>query len=50
MDPRAARSLDRLLPRLEAQYSEAASPADWNVFRARLVEYFPTLFDCLVPR
>jgi len=48
MDPRAARSLDRLLPRLENEYAAAASPVDWAVFRARLVEHFPALFDCLV--
>jgi amylosucrase len=48
MDPRAARSLDRLLPRLEAQYAAAAPPAEWAAFRARLIEHFPTLFDCLV--
>ena len=48
MDPRAARSLDRLLPRLEAQYVQATPPAAWAAFRARLVAHFPTLFDCLV--
>jgi amylosucrase len=48
MDPRAARSLDRLLPRLEAHFATAESAAPWAVFRARLVEHFPTLFDCLV--
>ncbi len=48
MDPRAARFLDRLFPRLEARYAAAAPPAAWSTFRARLVEHFPALFDCLV--
>ncbi|MER2598151.1 MAG: alpha-amylase family glycosyl hydrolase [Caldilineales bacterium] len=43
----AARSLQRLLPRLEARF--AASPAaDWQSFHARLTEHFPALFSLLL--
>jgi amylosucrase len=47
MDRRASLSLERLLPRLDADFA-AAPVAEWVAFRARLLAHFPTLFDCLV--
>ncbi len=41
----ARRSLDRLRPRLQARFSDAAQ---WQTFEARLDEHFPPLFDLLL--
>jgi amylosucrase len=48
-DP-AERSLSRLLPRVEAQYSEYISghPSEWQIFRDRLQINFRRLFDLLI--
>jgi amylosucrase len=49
IDP-AARTLQRLLPRLEAQFADdcAAHPAEWQVFSERLRTHFPRLFTLLL--
>jgi glycosidase len=43
-----ARSLERLLPRLDARFATDADPADWAAFKARLERHFPTLFPLLL--
>ncbi|MCS6844051.1 MAG: alpha-amylase family glycosyl hydrolase [Caldilineales bacterium] len=43
-----ARSLERLLPRLEARFAAQADPADWAAFRSRLERHFPRLFRLLL--
>ncbi|MCX6030720.1 MAG: alpha-amylase family protein [Chloroflexi bacterium] len=48
MDRRARISLDRLLPRLRAEFT-AADPAAWRVFETRLVANFDHLFGLLLP-
>lgn len=42
------RSLERLLPRLDARFAAQADPADWATFKARLERHFPTLFGLLL--
>lgn len=42
------RSMERLLPRLEARFAAAAAPADWAAFKARLERHFPALFPLLL--
>jgi len=46
MNREAERSLERLLPRLNARFLEAA-PGDWDPFVVRLTENFERLFDLL---
>ncbi len=50
VDP-AARSLERLLPRLDERYRRFADqrPQDWRLFRSRLEANFPRLFNLLLP-
>lgn len=50
VDP-AARSLERLLPRLKERYHRFARlhPQDWQKFIARLQTHFPRLFHLLLP-
>jgi len=38
------RSLERLLPRLEARFASQTSPEQWDVFVRRLKQHFPRLF------
>ena len=47
----AERSLNRLLPRLEARFADysAAHPQEWLVFQQRLKNHFPSLFALLLP-
>jgi len=40
-------SLERLLPRLEAQWPTAAEEAGWRLFAQRLTTHFPRLFHLL---
>lgn len=40
-------SLDRLLPRLRAQFA-AANPVDWRAFESRLAAHFSVVFKLLV--
>src|SRR3954469_11778689 len=47
-DPRAAISLERILPRLEAEYAASAGADDWVAFKTRLTANFPRLFELLV--
>lgn len=42
------RSLERLLPRLDARFAAQADPADWAAFRGRLERHFPRLFRLLL--
>ena len=46
----ARRTLDRLLPRIEASFSSRINkqPENWLVFRARLEDHFPRLLKLLV--
>ncbi len=44
----SARTWARLLPRFEAEWADAMPPADWAIFKARLVAHFPNLFRLLV--
>lgn len=48
MDRRAALTLARLLPRLEARFVPTANPADWAAFIARLRANFDRLFAALL--
>ena len=48
MDRRAALSLARLLPRLEARFAPECSPEDWAAFTARLGANFDRLFAALL--
>ncbi|GAP15524.1 glycosidase [Longilinea arvoryzae] len=50
VDP-AARSLERLLPRLDERYRRFArqKPQEWRLFRSRLEANFPRLFNLLLP-
>lgn len=43
-----ARSLQRLLPRLDARFAAQADQADWAAFKTRLERHFPTLFPLLL--
>jgi amylosucrase len=43
-----ARSLERLLPRLDARFAAQVDPADWAAFKARLERHFPALFKLLL--
>lgn len=42
------RSLERLLPRLDARFAAQADPAEWAAFRTRLERHFPRLFRLLL--
>ena len=42
------RTLDRLLPRLQQEFTHIMSPADWGAFVQRLHTHFPTLFPLLL--
>lgn len=42
------RSLERLLPRLDARFAAQADPAEWAAFRSRLERHFPRLFRLLL--
>jgi amylosucrase len=48
MDLEAQRSLERLLPRLEAEFAASVETAAWDEFRRRTAEHFPRLFSLLV--
>ncbi len=43
----AEKSLQRLLPRLEARYTGQTEPSEWLGFRERLQRHFPKLFEHL---
>jgi amylosucrase len=43
-----ARSLERLLPRLEREFADHVDSDDWRIFRRRLTHHFPRLFRLLV--
>jgi amylosucrase len=43
--PKAKKSLERLLPRLRPMF---ANQAQWGVYEARLTKHFPTLFSLLL--
>jgi len=43
----AQKSLQRLLPRLEARYTGQTEQSEWLGFRERLQRHFPTLFEHL---
>ena len=47
LERESSRSLDRLLPRLEAALAGriAADPQAWHQFKQRLVQHFPALFE-----
>lgn len=47
MNHRAQLSLERILPRLDARFSDAA-PEDWRPFQTRLEANFQRLFDLLL--
>ncbi len=47
-DQQTARSLERLLARLDARFAAQADPAEWTMFKARLERHFPTLFRLLL--
>src|SRR4051794_36679631 len=49
MEQQARLSLQRLLPRLEAQYAAPAGPEAWGAFRARLDAHFGALFAAVLP-
>ncbi len=42
-----ARSLERLLPRLEARFREQTDPVEWEAFVHRIRRHFPRLFERL---
>jgi len=44
IDEKAAESLERLLPRLDARFSDKMETGEWAAFRDRLDEHFPRLF------
>ncbi len=48
LNQQATRSLDRLLPRLDARFAAQTDPADWTAFRTRLERHFPALFRLLL--
>jgi amylosucrase len=48
MDRRAARSLARLTPRLEARFADAFAPGEWAIFATRLQANFDRLFAALL--
>lgn len=41
-------TLARLMPRLEARFSEGIDPAAWRAYTDRLKRYFPRLFNALL--
>lgn len=43
-----AKTLERLLPRIEAQFKDRVDPDSWQDFRRRLRENFPALFSRLI--
>jgi amylosucrase len=47
LERQTALTLDRLLPRLQVQFEDAA-PGDRQTFEARLAVHFPTLFELLL--
>jgi len=48
LDLETRRSLDRLLPRLEAEFTAQVESDEWVTFRRRLDEHFPRLFRLLL--
>ena len=48
MELEAQRSLERLLPRLEAEFVASVESAAWAEFRRRTEEHFPHFFSLLV--
>ena len=47
MSHETASSLKRLLPRIEARFSDRTDPAEWEAYVARLKRHFPRLFERL---
>ena len=43
-----ARTLERILPRIEAEYAATMAAADWQAFRQRVIAHFPRLFRLMV--
>jgi amylosucrase len=48
LERESSRSLERLLPRLEAEFADAVGTSAWLSFRTRLDAHFPTLFPLLL--
>ncbi|MCG8353194.1 MAG: amylosucrase, partial [Chloroflexales bacterium] len=48
LDCQTRRTLDRLLPRLDARFAAQADAGDWQCFRQRLQLHFGTLFPLLL--
>jgi len=46
-DEETARSLQRVLPRIEAAFKEKTDPAEWEGYKERLQRHFPRLFRLL---
>jgi amylosucrase/maltose alpha-D-glucosyltransferase/alpha-amylase len=47
MGERAAISLGRLLPRIDARFRERTDPVEWEAYVQRVRRHFPQLFACL---
>ena len=48
MEIETARSLRRLMPRIDERFHDQIDSADWQVFASRLNAHFPDLFRLLI--